>query len=350
MFKKSLLKSSIKQSPFLRSNLLISNNYNPNFIRKNSDNIFKYGKFNSRGNYGINFLPSGHSYIVERFGKFTGTIHNPGLAYLIPFIDKIAYVVDNREMTLRIDPQPATTEDNVMITLGGSLFLKFYDPVKACYAVTTPIYAAQQLAQSLMRTSVGKLRLDKLFQERGQLNSNITESMKEGASAWGCEIIRFEITDLKPIDDAVTDALHKQSTAERDRREKVINADAFKQEVEAQSNAYKYKQTTEASGNADKIKIETEAQVFNIMKKAEAEAYSIKINALAQKEALEMIGEAIKKEGGESAVLKQLSEKYIEQLGNLAKASNTIVIPQNLADVSSLVASGYSAYKNLKLN
>ena len=135
------------------------------------------GQFPSIRNKFINFLPSGYDYVIERFGKFS-TVRKPGLNILIPFIDRIAYVVDNRELCLRIDPERATTEDNVMVKLGGNLYIKFYNPENAAYGAFRPIYAVSQYAQSVMRTAVGDIELDKLFKEKGHLNLMVKKVLR----------------------------------------------------------------------------------------------------------------------------------------------------------------------------
>lgn len=306
------------------------------------------GKFPSRGNYGINILPQSFKYVIERFGRHTTTL-DPGLTFLIPFVDKIAYVIDEKEIVIEVDPQIATTDDNVMIRMAGRLFLKFNDPEKAAYGANRPIYATTQFAQSVMRTVAGDYPLDRLFKERQALNTKIVESMQQGVAEWGGVVKRFEVTDLEPTDLAVSNSMHKQSTAERERREILINADAYKKETEKKADAYRYKQEMEAQGNAAKVKLEADAEAYRVQQMANANAFEIEANANAQTKGLEMIASVLAKEGGEQAIVKQLSEKYIEQFGKLAKESNTLVIPQNMSNMSSIIATGMEAYKKVKL-
>lgn len=267
----------------------------------------------------INFLPAGRKYVIERFGKFH-RIALPGLRFLVPLVDKIAYVVDDRELCFRIDPEQATTKDNVGVELGGNLYIQFCNAERAAYGATNPIYAVSQLAQSVMRSSVGGIQLDRLFAERAIINQLVVEHLSdEVVGKWGCHVLRFEITDLCATDSVVADSLHKQSTAERDRREKIIAAEAHQQEVKLTADAYLYRQTTEAQGDANKIRVIAEAQANSV-------------RAIAQ---------AIQQPGGQDAVATRLTQEYFKTLEQLGKSSHTtLVIPQNLADVSSMVAVG----------
>ena len=299
------------------------------------DKRVTFGRFPSMMNWGINFLPAGHEYVVERFGKFH-SVQKPGLCLQIPFIDKFSYVVDTRELCIRIEPEIATSADNVFVTLGGNIYLRFFDTHNAAYGASKPLYAASQFAQSVMRTAVGDLNLDKLFSERGHLNTMVKAHMEEGIKKWGCEIIRFEITDLEPVDRAVKDSLHKQSTAERDRREIEITAGAHKKKVELEADAYKYQQVAEATGDAEKVKLAADASAYEIEKKAKAQENSIN-----------MIGSALQGESGDKVVKYLLSKDYIQEFGKLANQSNTMIIPQDMSNLASMIGTGYSVFDKI---
>jgi regulator of protease activity HflC (stomatin/prohibitin superfamily) len=303
-------------------------------VNSASDHLMRLGKFPSRSNVGINFLSSGYKYVVERFGKFS-KVEQPGLCFLIPFVDRIAYAVDERELCIRIDPELATSKDNVQVSLGGNLYVQFYDAEKASYGASTPIYAVSQFAQSVMRTAVGGLKLDTLFSERASLNTEVRKALSEGTEKWGCKVIRFEITDLEPVDQNVAQSLHKQSTAEREKREKITSAEAFKQETELKADAYKYKQITEAQGDAEKTKIAADADAYKTLKRAEAE-----------QEGIRLIASAMNEVGGFESMKTRLSSQYFDTLKSLGGKS-TIIIPQNLGDVASMVAAGQSVFSNL---
>lgn len=299
-----------------------------------SDQLMRLGKFPGRGNYLANFLPAGSKYVIERFGKFN-RVEQPGLCILVPIVDKISYVVDERELCIRIDPELATTSDNVKVSLGGNLYVQFYDAEKACYGASTPIYAVSQFAQSVMRTSVGGLILDTLFKERAILNVKIKEALFEGTEKWGCRVIRFEITSLDPVDKHVAESLHKQSTAERDRREKIITAEADRKQTELNADAYKYKQIAEAQGDAEKKKISADADAYAILKKAEAE-----------KEGINLIASAMNSVGGSGSMNAKLAQQYISALEKMGGRS-TVIIPQNLSDIASMISVGSTVFKDL---
>lgn len=326
---RSFVRPSVQCTPVRFSS---NRNQNSNSI---SDYLMRLGRFPSRSNSCINFFPSGSRYVIERFGKFN-QVANPGLCVLIPFVDRIAYVVDERELSLLVSPELATTADNVQVSLGGNLYVQFYDAEKASYGATTPIYAVSQFAQSAMRTAVGGLKLDTLFSEREKLNIKVREALAEGTKVWGCKVIRFEITDIEPVDKNVAQSLHKQSTTERDKRETILVAQAFKEKTELEAAAYAFKQTTEAKGDAEKTKIIADAQAYKTLQNAKAEQESIRLLAAAMNEA-----------GGIDSMKTRLSSQYFDTLKSLGSKS-TIIIPHNLGDISGMIAAGANVFSNLK--
>jgi len=300
------------------------------------DPLIETGQFESKPNKFINFLPAGYEYVIERFGKFSRVVL-PGFTILLPIIDRIAYSVDTRELCLRIDPQDATSEDNVNITLGGNLYMRFIYAERAAYGASKPIYAAAQLAQSVMRSSVGSRKLDVLFKERSALNSEIKAALdgKDIVQKWGCEILRFEVTDLIPSDPTVKQSMNKQSIAERERREIQTTAEAAKKRVELEADAYKYKQMTEAEGDASKVRLQ-----------ADAIAYSVQAQALAEAKRIEVLAKSLTLGSGNDAAKLLLSQQYIIEFGKLAKICSTLVVPQNLSDLSSMIAAGSTVFRN----
>ena len=290
--------------------------------------LLKTGKFTDRVNTCINFLPSGYQYVIERFGKFN-RVAQPGLNIFIPLIDRISYMVEMRELCLRISPEQATTEDNVAVLLGGNIFIRFVDAEKAAYGSSTPISSVVQFAQAVMRTTVGGQRLDKLFSERTELNNKVIQALHDGCGKWGCEILRFEITDLEPSDKTVAQSLHKQSTAERERREKIINAEAFKREIELKSDAYKYEQIIKAEGDAQNMKILADAKAYETIREAEARETSIN-----------KIAAALAIEGGPDAMRATLTAQYIRSLEIMgAQNKSTLIVPHNLGNIASALES-----------
>lgn len=319
-----------------------------------SDSKIRYGKFPSRWNWGFNFLSDGHKYVIERAGKFHH-VCDPGFATLIPWVDRIAYAVDVREICLVINPQHGTTADNVRVRLAGNLYVKFTDPKKAAYGAEKPIYAVAQFAESVMRTSVGSFMLDKLFSERHALNLAIREEMEKGAQEWGCQVIRFEVTDLVPADQHVTDSMNKQSVAERDRRQLTITAEAHKRETELKSEAYRFKQQAEAEGDAQKIRLNADARAYEVERQAQAEATRVRLNAEAkayemmqqadaESKRIQMIGQALQETGPNTAQM-LLSQQYINELGKFAGKGTTLILPQTMSDLGSVIATGMASFK-----
>ena len=263
-------------------------------------------------------------------------MRQPGFNILIPFVQKI-HAVDRRELCFRIVPEIATTDDNVRIQIGGNLFVTFSNAEKAVYGASRPIYAVKQFAQSVMRTQVGQYKLDRLFSERNALNEGVRESVNEGTAPWGCSVNRFEITDLEPCDRAVSESLHKQSTAERERRETIITAEANKKRIELDADAYAYQEKITAQGDAEKIKLA-----------AEAEAYRIERVSEAQKRSFELLGEGITSDESGNVVPFLLSKDYIEKFGKIVGDSNTLILPQNMTDLSSMVGTGYKVLEQVQ--
>jgi regulator of protease activity HflC (stomatin/prohibitin superfamily) len=281
-------------------------------------------------------------------GRYT-RVAKPGLSLLVPFLHKVAYAVDKRELCFRIDPQEATTADNVKIHLGGNLYVRFTDSFLAAYGAERPIYAVVQLAQSVMRTAVGTYQLDKLFSERAALNTAVKEAMSgpDSAAKWGCEVLRFEVTDLEPTDRRVTDSLNKQSVAERERREMTITAEAQKQKVALESEAYRFQQITKAEGDAAQVKLAADAEAYRVQKEADARAYSTEKQAAAESMRLCALSTALGGSGVDAAHL-VLSQQYIGEFGHLAQKGNTLIVPQNLADVAGIIASGAQALQRVR--
>lgn len=283
----------------------------------------------------VKFVPQQQAWIVERMGKFH-RILPPGLAILIPLLDRITYVQSLKESAIEIPTQSAITSDNVSLELDGVLYVKVVDPYKASYGVEDFQFAISQLAQTTMRSEIGNLTLDAVLKERQQLNTNINKVINEAAMNWGVECLRYEIRDIHPPQNVI-EAMHRQVSAERSKRAEILESEGNrqskinisegeKQSIILQSEANKQEQINLALGEAEQIKL-----------KAEATAIGIKRIAQAIKET----------PGGESAVNLQVAQEYIKEFGKLAKETNTVVIPSNVGDISSFMAQGLSIYKNL---
>ncbi|ACO63478.1 band 7 stomatin family protein [Micromonas commoda] len=270
-------------------------------------------------NIGIKIVPEKGAVIVERFGKFH-TVLNPGIHLLVPVVDQIAYVWHLKEEAIHVANQTAVTKDNVAITIDGVLYLRVVDPVKASYGVENPIYAVSQLAQTTMRSEIGKISLDKTFEERDHLNHRIVNTINEAATDWGLECLRYEIRDIVPPT-GIKVAMEMQAEAERRKRATVLESEA---EREAAVNR--------AEGQKQKTVLE-----------AEAEAESTMLRARAAAESLAVVGEQLINPGGADAARIRVAELYLREFGKIAKEGNTVLLPADAANPANMVAQAMAA-------
>jgi regulator of protease activity HflC (stomatin/prohibitin superfamily) len=270
-------------------------------------------------------VPQRKAFVVERLGKYSRTLE-AGFHILVPFIDKVAYKHSLKEIAVDVPSQMCITQDNIAIEIDGVLYLQVLDAKNASYGIEDYMYASTQLAQTTLRSEIGKLELDRTFEERDTVNSNIILALDKASEPWGIKITRYEIANITPPP-SVQDALEKQMRAERERRaviaesegekEARINvAEGEKQEVIKQSEAIRDKQVNEAEGKAKEIEMLATATAMGIR----------------------AIAEAIESPGGAQAVNLRIAEQYVKEFGNLAKTNNTLIIPNNLSDVGGMVA------------
>ena len=262
----------------------------------------------------IKFVPQQTAYVVERMGKFH-SILKPGIAILLPVLDKITYVQSLKETAIEIPSQNAITADNVSLELDGVLYVKVHDPYKASYGVEDFKFAISQLAQTTMRSEIGSMTLDSVLKERQFLNTNINKIINDAAQEhWGVECLRYEIRDIHPPQN-VLEAMHRQVSAERSKRAEILESEGVRQ---------------------SKINI-AEGEKQSLILKAEATAMSI-----------EKIAQSIQKTpGGKDAINLQIAQNYIKEFGNIAKETNTVVLPSNLGDLSSMMAAGMGIFKSM---
>lgn len=287
----------------------------------------------------VKFVPQQNAWIVERMGKFH-RILDPGLAILMPFVDKITYVQSLKESAIEIPSQNAITLDNVSLELDGILYIKVIDPYKASYGVEDFKFAISQLAQTTMRSEIGSMTLDLVLKERQSLNNNINHVINDAArDNWGVECLRYEIRDIHPPQN-VLDAMHRQVSAERSKRAEILESEGQRQ---AKINI--------SEGEKQSVILASEALREQQINSAKGEAEQILLKLKATAEGIRRVAEAIQNSpGGENAVQLQVAQEYIKEFGKLAKETNTVVIPQNLGDLGGLMASGMSIYKQTKAN
>jgi len=270
-------------------------------------------------------VPQRQAYIVERLGKYHKTLE-AGFHVTVPFADRIAYKHSLKEIAMDVPPQFCITKDNIAIEIDGLLYMQVLDPKLASYGIDNYYYAASQLAQTTLRSEIGKLELDKTFEERDTINASVIEALDKASEPWGLKITRYEIANIKPPQ-SVQDALEKQMRAERERRATIALSEGQR---EAQINV--------AEGQKQEVIKQSEAKKQSQINEAEGKAREIELLANATAQGILQIAQAIEQPGGKDAVNLRVAEQYIIQFGNLAKETNTLILPSNLSDIGGAVA------------
>ena len=281
----------------------------------------------------IKVVPQQSAWIVERLGKFH-TVLSPGLNVVIPFIDRVAYKHSLKEIPLDTPSQVCITKDNTQLSVDGVLFFQVTDPMRASYGTSNYVIAITQLAQTTLRSVIGKMELDKTFEERDLINRSVVSAIDEAALNWGVKVLRYEIKDLTPPA-VILQAMQQQITAEREKRAVVAASEGRKQE-----------QINLATGAREAAIAESEGEKQAAINKAEGEAAATLAIAKATAEALRQIAEATRAPGGMDAVNLKVAEQYVQAFAQLAKEGNTILLPSNMNDMGSMIASAMSIMRN----
>ena len=284
---------------------------------------------------GVKFVPQQQVWIVERMGRYRASMQ-AGLNFLIPFIDNISYRHSLKEEAVDIPSQTAITKDNVTLVIDGILYLKITDPKQASYGVGDARYAITQMAQTTMRSELGKMTLDRTFLERDNLNVSIVQSINEASVVWGIQCLRYEIKDITPPDN-VRQAMELQVAAERKKRAEVLDSEGKRQS-----------QINIAEGIKQEVVLKSEAAMTDQINRAKGEAEAILQVAKATAEGIEMVAASIDKSGGEKAVALRLAEQYIEAFSKLAKENNTLILPAKTDDAGSMVAQALSIFNSIQ--
>lgn len=281
----------------------------------------------------IRFVPQQTAWIVERMGKFN-RILEPGLAILVPFLDRIAYVKSLKEAAMEIPSQSAITADNVTLELDGVLYTRVIDAYRASYGVEDAEYAISQLAQTTMRSEIGRLTLDHVLRERAALNTNITEAINEAARDWGVVCLRYEIRDIHAPEGVVA-AMHRQVTAERSKRAEILDSEGQRQSA-----------INIAEGRKQSVILASEALKAEQVNIASGEAEAIFVRAKATAQGIDAVAQSIRdgKESAHGAVSLNVAEKYVEAFGRLAKEGTAVVVPGNVGDMGGMIASAMAVY------
>ena len=270
-------------------------------------------------------VPQQSAYVIEYLGKYSRTLQ-AGFHILVPFVERIAYRHSLKEQALDIPEQTCITKDNVQVGVDGVLYLRVLDPQRASYGIMDYAFAIMQLAQTTLRSEIGKIDLDRTFEERGAINSNVVVELDKASEPWGVKVLRYEIKNITPPRDVLS-AMEKQMRAEREKRAVVLTSEG---ERDAKIN--------EAEGDKQRVIKASEATQQQQINEAQGQAAAILAVATATAEGLRRVAEALRTEGGHEAMQLRVAEAYVAQFGNLAKEGNTLVVPANLTDLASMIS------------
>ncbi|XP_039401815.1 stomatin-like protein 2, mitochondrial isoform X1 [Mauremys reevesii] len=277
------------------------------------------------------FVPQQEAWVVERMGRFH-RILEPGLNFLIPLLDRIRYVQSLKEIVINVPEQSAVTLDNVTLQIDGVLYLRIMDPYKASYGVEDPEYAVTQLAQTTMRSELGKISLDKVFRERESLNACIVDAINQASDCWGIRCLRYEIKDIH-VPPRVKESMQMQVEAERRKRATVLESEGTRESA-----------INVAEGQKQAQILASEAEKAEQINKAAGEANAMLAKAKAKAEAIRLLADALTQQNGNAAASLAVAEQYVSAFSKLAKDSNTILLPSNTGDVTSMVTQALGIY------
>jgi regulator of protease activity HflC (stomatin/prohibitin superfamily) len=280
----------------------------------------------------VKVVPQQTAYVVERLGKFFDVLQ-PGITFIIPFFDRVAYKHNLKETALDIPEQICITRDNVQVRVDGVIFIQIVDAQKASYGIADYRFAVIQLSQTTMRSEMGKIELDKTFEERTTLNQAVVRAIDEAAIGWGVKVLRYEIKNITPPQ-SVLNAMEKQMQAEREKRAVILQSEGEKQSA-----------INIAEGQKQKVVLESEGVRLRQINEADGEAEAIKAIAEATAESIRKVALAINEEGGMNAVQLRVAEQLVDQFGNLARTNNTLILPANFGDLASIISTAMTVVK-----
>ena len=284
----------------------------------------------------VKVVPQQNAWVVERLGKYSTTLA-PGLNFLVPFVDRVAYKHSLKEIPLDVPSQVCITRDNTQLQVDGILYFQVTDPMRASYGSSNYVVAITQLAQTSLRSVIGKLELDKTFEERDMINAQVVQAIDEAALNWGVKVLRYEIKDLTPPAEILR-AMQAQITAEREKRALIAASEGRRQE-----------QINIATGEREAYIARSEGEKQSIINKAQGEAGSITAVAIATAEAIERVAAAIRQPGGEQAVQLKVAEKAVDAYSKVAQeAKTTLIVPSNMTEVSALIGSAMKMVQTTK--
>lgn len=283
----------------------------------------------------IRIVPQRSAFIVERLGKYRATLE-AGFHVLTPFVDKVAYRHTLKEQAVDVPPQTCITQDNISVEVDGILYLQVTDPGKASYGINNYQFASTQLAQTTMRSVIGRLELDRTFEEREAINSEIVDAVDKASDPWGVKVTRYEVKNIVPPQ-SIKDAMEKQMRAEREKRA-----------VVAQSEGEKQAKINVAEGDKQELIKRSEGEKQRRINEAMGQAAEIEKVAEATAKGIREIASAINERGGQDAVNLRVAEQYIKEFGNLARTNNSLIIPSNLSDMAGMIASAMTVVQQAR--
>ncbi len=283
----------------------------------------------------IRIVPQRSAFIVERLGKYRATLE-AGFHVLTPFVDKVAYRHTLKEQAVDVPPQTCITQDNISVEVDGILYLQVTDPGKASYGINNYQFASTQLAQTTMRSVIGRLELDRTFEEREAINSEIVDAVDKASDPWGVKVTRYEVKNIVPPQ-SIKDAMEKQMRAEREKRA-----------VVAQSEGEKQAKINVAEGDKQELIKRSEGEKQRRINEAMGQAAEIEKVAEATAKGIREIASAINEQGGQDAVNLRVAEQYIKEFGNLARTNNSLIIPSNLSDMAGMIASAMTVVQQAR--
>lgn len=280
----------------------------------------------------IRIVPQKKAFIIERLGKYATTLE-AGFHVLLPLVDRVSYRHTLKEQAVDVPPQQCITKDNIAVEVDGILYMQVVDAKKASYGIDNYRFAATQLAQTTMRSVMGKLDLDKTFEERDVINSAIVEAVDKASDPWGVKVTRYEVKNILPPQ-SIKDAMEKQMRAEREKRATI-----------AESEGDRQAKINRAEGDRQEMIARSEGEKQRRINEAEGRAVEIQRVAEATAEGIKKIAAAINEKGGADAVNLRIAEQYLDEFGKLAKANNTMIIPSNLADIAGVIKTATSVIR-----
>ena len=282
-------------------------------------------------------VPQQSAYVVERLGRYHATL-SAGFHILLPFVDNIRYRHSLKEMAIDIPAQVCITRDNVQVGVDGILYLKILNPERASYGISDYVFAIAQLAQTMLRSEIGKIDLDKTFEERGNINAAVVTELDKASEPWGVKVLRYEIKNITPPQDVLA-AMEKQMRAEREKRAVVLTSEGARDAA-----------INNAEGEKQQVIKASEARRQQQINEAEGQAAAILSVARATAEGIRQVADAIRQPGGQEATQLRVAEQYVQQFGQLAQETNTLILPANVADVASMVSTAMRVFQTDKKN